>query len=266
MSVSDPSILALSHPLLSPAQRHAMDLLLTRHSPWPLVEPAPDAAALDLVFAAAMRAPDHGQLRPWRFVVVRGDARAALGQVFARAARARDPYDDGERFRGKAMAAPMLVALVAHVKVPHKVPESEQVLATGAAVMNMLNALHILGFGGFWATGANSHDERVKAALGLSASDRLLGFLYMGTPRTGCRRLIAWMRATSCANGHHRAWDPWNKPEPACLRRCCPPVGPTLPCARPGPPGWPIRPAASHPSSPTAPAAGCPGRRRRPCR
>ena len=77
----------------------------------------------------------------------------------------------------------MLVALVAHVKVPHKVPEGEQVLATGAAVMNMLNALHILGFGGFWATGANSHDERVKAALGLGASDRLLGFLYMGTPK-----------------------------------------------------------------------------------
>ncbi|MDP4074978.1 nitroreductase [Acidovorax sp. A1169] len=183
MSVADPSTLALSHPLLSLAQRHAMDLLLTRHSPWPLVEPAPDAAALDLVFAAAMRAPDHEQLRPWRFVVLRGDARAALGQVFARAARARDPYDDGERFRGKAMAAPMLVALVAHVKVPHKVPEGEQVLATGAAVMNMLNALHILGFGGFWATGANSHDERVKAALGLGASDRLLGFLYMGTPK-----------------------------------------------------------------------------------
>lgn len=160
-----------------------MDLLLSRHSPWPLTEPAPDAAALDLVFAAAMRAPDHGQLRPWRFVIVRGEARAALGQVFARAARARDPYDDGERFRAKAVAAPMLVALVAHVKAPHKVPESEQVLATGAAVMNMLNALHILGFGGFWATGVNAYDESVKAALGLGASDRLLGFLYMGTPK-----------------------------------------------------------------------------------
>ena len=168
---------------MSPEQRHAMDLLLTRHSPWPLVEPAPDAAALDLVFAAAMRAPDHGQLRPWRFVLVRGDARLALGQVFARAARARDPYDDGERFRAKAVAAPLLVALVAQVKAPHKVPESEQVLATGAAVMNMLNALHILGYGGFWATGVNAYDDNVKAALGMGAGDRLLGFLYMGTPK-----------------------------------------------------------------------------------
>lgn len=183
MPASESDNLALSHPLLSPAQRHAMDLLLTRYSSWPLVEPAPDAAALDLVFAAAMRAPDHGQLRPWRFVVVRGDARAALGQVFARAARARDPYGDGERFRGKAMAAPLLVALVAHVKVAHKVPESEQVLATGAAVMNMLNALHILGFGGFWATGVNSYEDSVKTALGLGTHDRMLGFLYMGTPK-----------------------------------------------------------------------------------
>lgn len=183
MSVSESSRPVSSHPPMSPEQRLAMDLLLTRHSPWPLVEPAPDAAALDLVFAAAMRAPDHGQLRPWRFIVVRGDARLALGQVFARAARARDPYDDGERFRSKAMAAPLLVALVAHVKAPHKVPESEQVLAAGAAVMNMLNALHILGFGGFWATGVNAYDDSVKSALGLSASDRMLGFLYMGTPK-----------------------------------------------------------------------------------
>jgi nitroreductase len=169
--------------LLSTAQRQAMELLLGRHSPWPLVEPEPPAAVLDLVFAAAMRAPDHGQLQPWRFVVVRGDDRKALGHVFANAARARDPGDDGERFRSKAMAAPLVVALVAHVKSPHKVPESEQVLATGAAVMNMLNALHILGYGGFWATGVNSYDGNVKAALGLGVQDRLLGFLYMGTPK-----------------------------------------------------------------------------------
>lgn len=188
---------------LSTAQHQAMELLLGRHSPWPLVEPAPPAAALDLVFAAAMRAPDHGQLQPWRFVLVRGDDRAALGTVFANAARLRDPGDDGERFRNKAMAAPLLVALVAHVKAPHKVPESEQVLATGAAVMNMLNALHILGYGGFWATGVNSCDENVKAALGLGAQDRMLGFLYMGTPKD---RLPAPSRPDPC--GFVREWVP----------------------------------------------------------
>jgi nitroreductase len=168
-------------------RRRALDLLLERHSPWPLAEPAPSAQELDLVFEAALRAPDHGQLQPWRFVVIRGDARVALGNVFAQAARLRDPLDDGERFRGKAMAAPVLIAICARVTAPHKVPESEQVLAVGAAAMNMLNALHLLGYGGFWATGANSHDRHVQQALGLLPADRLLGFLYVGTPKEATR-------------------------------------------------------------------------------
>ncbi|WP_198082652.1 nitroreductase [Variovorax sp. E3] len=164
-------------------QRRALDLLLERHSPWPLTEPAPSEGELDLVFQAALRAPDHGQLQPWRFVLIRGDARVALGNVFANAARLRDPQDDGERFRGKAMAAPVLIAICARVQAPHKVPESEQVLAVGAAAMNMLNALHLLGYGGFWATGLNSYDRNVQQALGLQATERLLGFLYVGTPK-----------------------------------------------------------------------------------
>ncbi len=168
-------------------RREALDLLLQRHSPWPLTDPAPSAQDLDLVFQAALRAPDHGQLQPWRFIAIRGDARIALGEVFAQAARQRDPEEDGERFRNKAMAAPLLIALCARVLAPHKIPEFEQVLAVGAAAMNMLNALHLLGYGGFWATGLNSYDPRVQRALGLGEADRLLGFLYVGTAKEATR-------------------------------------------------------------------------------
>lgn len=168
-------------------RREALDLLLQRHSPWPLTDPAPSAQDLDLVFQAALRAPDHGQLQPWRFITIRGEARLALGEVFAQAARQRDPEEDGERFRNKAMAAPLLIALCARVLAPHKIPESEQVLAVGAAAMNMLNALHLLGYGGFWATGLNSYDPRVQRALGLGEADRLLGFLYVGTAKEATR-------------------------------------------------------------------------------
>lgn len=177
---SSPSISPIVHPSEG---RQALELLLARHSPWPLTAPAPGDAELDLVFQAALRAPDHGQLRPWRFVLIREAWRAALGEVFVQAARAREPGDDGERFRAKAMAAPLLIALCARVQSPHKVPEGEQLLAVGAAAMNMLNALHLLGYGGFWATGANSHDPRVHAGLGLADDERLLGFLYVGTAK-----------------------------------------------------------------------------------
>lgn len=183
------TLATLSTPVAAhPAQAQVLDLLLTRHSPWPLTAPAPTDAELQPVFAAAMCAPDHGQLRPWRFVLVRGEARARLGDLFVQAARARDPHEDAERFRVKAQAAPLLIALVAHLRPGHKVPESEQVLAVGAAAMNMLNALHLLGWGGFWATGLNSYDPRVQAGLGLAGHERLLGFLYVGTPQNPGQR------------------------------------------------------------------------------
>lgn len=168
---------------LNERQHAALDFLMSRQSHWPLVEPAPAPAEIDLVIDAALRAPDHGQLRPWRFVTIQGDARQALGEVFVAAARARDPGADAERFRIKALAAPLVIALGVHLQPGHKVPESEQLLSGGAAAMNMLNALHILGYGGFWASGANSHDERVREALGFERNDRLVGFLYVGTPK-----------------------------------------------------------------------------------
>lgn len=162
-------------------QEEVLQQLRARYSPWPLVGPAPSRAELDQVMEAALRAPDHGLLKPWRFVVIEGDARHAFGEVLVQAVRARDPEDDGERFRRKALAAPVIIVLAAHIETNHKVPEIEQVLAVGAGAMNMLNTLHIMGYGGFWATGANTYDDNVKAALGFADTDRLLGFLYIGT-------------------------------------------------------------------------------------
>lgn len=169
--------------LLNSAQQSAFEILLSRQSSRPLVEPVPSQAELDLIFEAALRAPDHGRLRPWRFVIIRDEARAALGELFVQASNERDPGGDNERFRSKVMDAPMIVALGAHIEVGHKIPEIEQVLSVAAGTMNLLNALHILGYAGFWATGPNSYDEKVKVALGFEKTDRLLGFLYVGTPK-----------------------------------------------------------------------------------
>ncbi|WP_245641634.1 nitroreductase family protein [Paraburkholderia bannensis] len=160
-------------------------MLLSRRSHWPLAEPAPRDAELDLIFDAAMRAPDHGKLRPWRFVVVRGEARGALGDVLVDIAASRTPDSPREAHahrRNRAFAAPLVIALAASISHSEGIPEVEQVLALGAATMNMLNAIHALGYGGFWATGADSYDARVHDALGFADNERVLGFLFVGTP------------------------------------------------------------------------------------
>jgi nitroreductase len=159
--------------------------LLSRQSHWPLMAPAPTDDELALIFDAALRAPDHARLRPWRFVFVRGDALDALGQLLVDVAAARSPDDPPgahEHRRQRAHAAPLIVALGAAVDPDSHVPEVEQLLSMGAATMNVLNAIHALGYGAFWATGADAYDARLHRALGFHATERLLGFLFVGTP------------------------------------------------------------------------------------
>jgi nitroreductase len=186
------------------AKRTVIHALLNRQSHWPLVEPAPDDDELALIVDAALRAPDHGRLRPWRFVVVRGAAREALGQVLVDVARAREPNEPPETHehrRQRAQAAPMIIALGAAVSTQSHIPEVEQLLAVGAGTMNMLNALHALGYGGFWATGADAYDKNLHRALGFDASERLLGFLFVGTPGSAAKRIKRPARSE-----HLREW------------------------------------------------------------
>jgi nitroreductase len=165
----------------------ALAALSTRHSIAPpfLTGPGPDAAMLAEILAAGASAPDHGRLRPWRFIVIRGDARERLGEVFAEALAKRQPDSPAEALqqeRGRPLRAPVVIAVVARVDPQHpKIPEFEQILSTGAAVENILLAAHAQGFGAKWLTGANAYDDHVKAALGLTGNDRLAGFVHLGT-------------------------------------------------------------------------------------
>jgi nitroreductase len=109
----------------------------------------------------------------------------ALGEVLVDIACARSPGEprSAHAHRAqKAQAAPVIIALGAAVDPRSTVPEVEQLLAVGAATMNMLNAIHVLGYGGFWATGADSYEPAMRSALGFEPSERLLGFLFVGTP------------------------------------------------------------------------------------
>jgi nitroreductase len=163
----------------------ALELLLSRQSVNLLQEPAPDGAELDLIIDAGLRAPDHGRLRPWRFVLIRGEQRQVWADRLAEAAKARDPVNGAamaEKSRAWVARTPLIIAVGAEVK-PGNIPEIEQLLSAGTAAMNMLNAIHLLGYGGMWVTGANSYDPQVNKLLGFEAPSRLVGFLGVGTPR-----------------------------------------------------------------------------------
>ena len=151
-----------------------------------LVEPAPDDAALAPVFAAAVRAPDHGAIRPYRFRIIRGAARNELGRVFAEGLKRRKPdatAEDMEALAAKPLRSPLIIAVMAKIMPNHpKVPPIEQVITAGMAAQNMLLALEALGYGAVFLSGAPTSDPHVKHAFGLDEQDALLGFIYIGTP------------------------------------------------------------------------------------
>lgn len=159
--------------------------LQNRVSVGELMDPAPAGADRDAIFRAALRAPDHGQLRPWRFLLVEGEQRLVVGELLAAAEEACfGPLTDGQRSKaaGRLLRAPLVLLVVARITPHAKVPEIEQVMSTACAVQNMLLAAQALGFGAMWRTGLVTFEPLLAEKLGLAADERLLGFLYLGTP------------------------------------------------------------------------------------
>ena len=134
----------------------ALDALLNRVSVPRLLDPAPTAEQREVLFGAAMRAPDHGHLQPWRFLTVEGEAREQLGEILAQAALLQDaeaPQAVVDKARNGPLRAPLVVVVVARLQDHLKYPKSEQLLAAGCAAHGILLAAYAQGIGAVWRTG-----------------------------------------------------------------------------------------------------------------
>ncbi len=162
--------------------------LTSRRSTKFLSGPAPRQEELELMLQAAMSAPNHGALVPWRFKIIRGDSIGRLADMALGAVKASgDPRMTPEKeksVRGWLADVPLVIAMAQRIDHANKkIPEDEQLLACGAAVMNILNAAHMLGYGAFWSTGLGTYNDIVQENLGFDALDfKFLGFLAIGTP------------------------------------------------------------------------------------
>lgn len=162
----------------------SLELLLQRNSAPKLCEPGPDADSMESIFKAALRAPDHARLRPWKFFLYEGEARHKLGEMFASTLLESNPDatpEQIERARALPLRAPAVVAVAAVTREHPKVPHLEQVLSAGCAAHAMLLAAEALGFAGIWRTGEYAFDANIRAALGLAEDDQIVAFLYLGS-------------------------------------------------------------------------------------
>jgi nitroreductase len=161
-----------------------IDLLLTRRSgsAKAMGKPGPSKKQLAEILQAGARAPDHGKLFPWRFIVFEGKGRDRFGDVLAEVLEAegeRPKYIEDERER--FLRAPIVVGVVSSARESIKVPVWEQELSAGAVCQNILVASHALGFVGNWLTEWCAYHPKVKEKIGLKPGERVAGFIYIGT-------------------------------------------------------------------------------------
>ena len=148
-----------------------------------LIEPAPNAAQLELAFQAALTAPDHHRLKPTRFVIIPDDRREAFGELLSQALADLGQTEAAqlERVKNHPFRAPLLVLALTKIQDHPKVPVFEQILSSGAAVQNFLLSLQAQGFSTMWRSGAVVESQHFKQALGLNAQDYISGIIYIGT-------------------------------------------------------------------------------------
>ena len=166
--------------------------LQNRNSSPRLCDPAPTGEELREIIKAAIRVPDHAWLRPWHFLAIAGERRAALGDILEASLVRRDPQAD-EASRAKAklapLRAPLVLVVIARLQEHPKVPAIEQRLSAGCAAHGILLAAESLGYAGVWRTGAAAFDRGVMTDLGLAQNEEIIGFLYLGS-RDGTSKAI----------------------------------------------------------------------------
>jgi nitroreductase len=152
--------------------------VLTRRSASALGAPAPGDEEFRYLLKGAATAPDHGRLRPWRWILVRGDGLAAVAGCLAD----EDPAADREQLVSSVVRAPLKAMLVFTPHVGHRVPEWEQLAAASTMTYSLMLLLHARGYSSKWRTGRLCTSEALRARLGLAEQERLLGALDIGTP------------------------------------------------------------------------------------
>ena len=159
--------------------------ILTRTSSSKLKMPYPSNEQMDLIYKAALRAPDHKWLRPSRFIQITGSGLNKLSEIFYNYGKNNIDGISEEKlnkYKSLPYRSPMIVVLVSNITEHPSVPEHEQMFTTAAAAQNILLALHALNFGGIWRTGIFAMNIDIEKSLGLSSNQKILGYLYIGTP------------------------------------------------------------------------------------
>ena len=162
----------------------ALKNITHRNSHRNLISPAPSREEMELIYQAALRAPDHAWLRPSSFIEIQGDSLKKLSNAFKGYAKdyIKDVSEEKlNKFIQAPFRAPMIIVLVNTPKEHAMVPEIEQIMSTAAAAQNIMLALNAMNYGCIWRTGKMAFNKAIQKNLNLKDHQEILGYLYVGT-------------------------------------------------------------------------------------
>ncbi len=191
---------------MSVAASQALSLLLERYSLGgkDLAEPGPSESQLQLITLAALRAPDHAELSPFRLIIIEKNARNRLADLFEAYARRHGKTEESCAIeRSRALQVPVTIAIVARIDLSHPlVAAHEQWACVGGAITNILNAMHMMGYAGKMLSGGKVRDQALIEAF-CQPGETLVGWIVAGTPTRALRaksgkqadKILSWFKA-----------------------------------------------------------------------
>ena len=162
-----------------------IEALLSRVSVPRVLEPGVSPDELDLILRAGLRACDHGRLKPYRFILLEGEAREHLGEAMSDYLHGElgDVSEEAiEATKNKALRAPTLLSVIFCPQDHEKIPYVEQLVTAGCAAQLIITAAHMLGIGAIWRTGNAIYSGEVSSMLGLKENEQVVAMIYLGRP------------------------------------------------------------------------------------
>lgn len=143
-----------------------------------------DETIIREILTNACWAPNHGRTEPWQFTVFSGDGlkQLAVFQSELYKAMAGDKFKEATyvKMQQNPLKASHIISIGMKRSALKNIPEIEDIEAVACAVQNIYLSVTAYGLGGYWTTGGITYYEEAKSFFGLEATDKLLGFFYIG--------------------------------------------------------------------------------------
>lgn len=170
----------------------ATELIQNRRSIYPAVysDVPVDDSIIEAMLENANWAPTHRLTQPWRFLVFSGAGLQKFAdfqaELYEQVTQAKGTFEQKQydKLKQKPLLCSHIIAIGMKRDPRESVPEIEEVMATACAVQNMYLTAAAHRIGCYWGTGGVTYMEEAKPFFGLAPEDKLLGFFYVGTPKT----------------------------------------------------------------------------------